>query len=174
MSFRVPVALIRHVCYPSGYRLPKLQPLEYKWEPPKPPVTVVPGFQRAAQGWVSPNTVTNYKIKGNLSNEEYRFFVGNRQTHLEVSHCRWCAECFTSILSRRAHKTPCKTLLIDLYRELRDLSRCAVCEKACKRTAWGIPLCGEKCEHEWRFASPQAFIKILVIAKKAYSEGMLT
>lgn len=90
---------------------------------------------------------------GNLDNMDYRFWVGALNLGSRFSKCRACPQVCFSDEERKAHmeKTSCTTWLIRAYRLLLTKRICAFC--ACKTLdeKWGVPLCEDICQHEWRF-----------------------
>lgn len=156
---KVPNALIRRLCYPTSYRLPKMEHMQY---PPKPADTVkkpyVPSHvpTRLTQPTVQPSSTLDYE-KGNLKNDEYRFFVGYPSTASTHSTCRWCQGRFETETARKAHKkAECKRKLTDLYAVLLKDSNCVMCDNRTPREYWGIPLCSATCRNEFKFTMSQA------------------
>lgn len=161
MTYRVPVALIRHICYPAGYRLPKLERLDYKWVKP----TVPPPLETHRPSSLSlPVGVSD---KGNLPYEEYRFYYGRVSLHSPHSNCRWCNLFFSHELARLAHVGPCKRALVDLYTILLKEGKCAVCLGRTCKSVWGIPLCGINCMAIWKFNGVKVFQDRVLERKKA-------
>lgn len=168
---KVPIALIRHLCYQSSYRLPKLERIQFP-EPmlpkPKPyhanratnllkivqgatrPVILIPaGFPS-----VDPSIVS----RGNLPNDEYRYYVGKMSEQYLFATCRFCEAVIGGPVNRKNHETGyCKENLLIIYRLLREKGNCVVCDKKTNYSKWGIPLCTIPCENEWRFSIPGAF-----------------
>lgn len=168
MCVRVPNALIRRVCYPTSYRLPKMPPrLEFPKKPEeKPVVPHIPVRSTFAMrgspphlvdiSGKSPAVVMDYG-RGNLPNDEYRFFIGYPAKQSTVSVCRWCTGRFETEAARKAHKeSDCKRNLISLYQRLRLDKLCVVCDVKTHREYWGLPLCSDACEQEYRFAVPDS------------------
>jgi len=156
-NMSIPIALIRKVCYPSGNRLPKLTRLDYKWQNP----TLQPVMN------LEKSSMTGVTVRGNLHNDEYRFFVGKIDRLAVGCFCRWCGEpIYTEIGCKRHGKGTCKQSLVDLYKRLLCLKRCMCCNQHTIREYWGLPLCSVKCENEWRFTSPPN-LKVAIAHQKA-------
>lgn len=149
-DYRVPIALIRRLCYPSGYHLPKLERLEF---PPKKPSAVV-------------TPINHYRVidasKGNLPREMYEFFIGKLNVNEYVATCRWCGAHVYGEHSWAGHGKSegvdkgCKRHLKDLYRTLTMTQQheCIVCDSSTSCTTWGVPLCSKKCEQAFMFEQP--------------------
>lgn len=143
----IPIALIRKICYPAGYRLPKLARLDYTWKPPQqtPALTQM-------------HAMTPRPILGSLQNDEYRFFIGKSQPGWTVATCRWCGALFYNVDERKKHKAQrCKEKLVKLYARLLSKSCCMACGALTKEEYWGIPLCDISCQNDWRFRLPEPF-----------------
>lgn len=157
MSNHVPIALIRQVCYPTSYRLPKLVRLDFK-QPSAASAHVVhfPVHQ-------STSTTADFEWAkkafnaGNLPHGDYRFFVGRLDKHNGSGVCRWCRDILYTEKARKEHKgNRCQEKLTRLYRTLLDARHCAVCNRLTHSEHWGIPLCIDSCRNEWKFTlSPQ-------------------
>jgi len=153
----VPVALIRQLCYPSGYRLPKLTRLEYKWKP----------AEAAKPYSVALARVNPTPMQGNLPNDEYRFFVGKYEKTWMASTCRWCGSLFHNVDGRKRHKdAKCKEKLTRLYARILPNKRCVACNAVTTREYWGLPFCSVVCENTWRFTEPPVFRSYLDREKK--------
>lgn len=177
---KVPVAMIRRLCYPSSYRLPKLKRLQFPL--PKVPVKAAP-FRNPMDS-TSPRlvgsvrdtiairgnasllakimAVTNQpevKKRGNLGNEEYRFWSGHCEPEYSDAQCRWCQAHVRSVVERKAHHThsDCRENLMIVFRLLRKDHNCVCCDDRTPEEKWGVPLCDEKCQNEWRYSIPGSF-----------------
>lgn len=158
-DFVPPIALIRRICYPTSVRLPQRALLGIR-VPKKVIPTVVESRFYAARNF---GRVGNNR-KGNLNNEEYRFFIGKFDSTLVVSTCRWCGDAFYSAKARKDHEgIDCHRALTDLYKKLIALKKCAICQAYCSKTYWGVPLCGDSCQEEWRFTMPDYLKKYIVV-----------
>lgn len=154
---RVPNSLIRRLCYPTSYRLPRMDHMQY---PPKPADMERKPYVPAHVPSRLVNPTVQYSRhqetldfnKGNLKNDEYRFFVGYPATHSTHSTCRWCQARFETEEGRKLHKkAECKRKLTDLYELLLKDSNCVMCENRTPREYWGIPLCNLTCQNEFKF-----------------------
>jgi hypothetical protein len=148
MPLRIPVALIRQVCYPTSYRLPKMAHLVTEKEPVSEPVRSYanPVYPRLRQ-----------VITGNLPNDEYRFFQGTYDENTTTATCRWCREILHSQEARLKHKGDCKVKLVELYGVLLSARHCIVCNSFTSETYWGIPLCKIDCKDQWKISNSTAF-----------------
>lgn len=165
LDFVPPIALIRRICYPTSVRLPQRTLLGLK----VPKKVIPPVVQSRFAGYVRGGETG----KGNLHNEEYRFLVGKFDRTLSAATCRWCGDTMYSEKSRKEHQGDnCHRGLTDLYRKLLAIKKCVICNAYCTKTYWGIPLCGDNCQEEWRFTMPEFLKKHIlgVISKK--SEGV--
>lgn len=166
---RVPDALIRAVCYPTSYRLTKLKRLEI----PKKEATVVPVVNPIAPLSVLPpkrrrGTTYTYdqqkkqmillERKGNLKNDDYRFFYGSAQEHHIAANCRWCDKVTPSPEARKNGHDACKFQLLQLYQRLKKDRNCAVCESRSSSFHWGVPLCSKECKDAFKFENPHPLV----------------
>lgn len=178
---RVPVALIRRLCYPSTYRLPKLERLQFP--APKAPIKPAPsaydGMMHRAATTIAlangkpPIPALNQIVQrmtqrsvpgptpcyGNLNNEEYRFWAGHSEPEYSDAQCRWCSSHFRTADQRKQHHadSDCRENLMVVVKLLRHDKNCVCCDDRTTNAKWGIPLCDEKCENEWRYSLPGAF-----------------
>lgn len=139
---RVPIALIHQVCYPTSYRLPKLQRLVIE----KPGVpTPTPHICAASEGYFK-------NQGGNLNNGDYRYFVGRVNKSDPVAQCRWCREPLMSQSLRKKHKSnKCQEKLTKVFREMLQGRHCATCGKHTTAENWGVPLCLGTCLDSFKF-----------------------
>lgn len=170
MAERIPIALIRKLCYPSGYRLPHLERLDYTWKNPAEQAS----SQTTRSGPVTihvPRIVT--VIKGSLPNDEYRFFIGKMEAVWLGSNCRWCDTFLHNADFRKQHKTRgCNLKLISLYKKLCERHACMACGGHTSREVWGVPLCSVSCDNYWRVSNPLPFVRALA-AEKSLLEKVL-
>jgi hypothetical protein len=160
---RVPNALIRRLCYSTSYRLPKMEHMQYPPIPaeaekkPYVPAHVPSRLVQPTGG--HPHRQRELALdyeKGNLKNDEYRFFVGYPSTVSTHSTCRWCQGRFETDAARKAHKkAECKRKLTDLYAMLLKDHNCVMCDNHTVKEYWGIPLCTTTCQNEFRFTLSQ-------------------
>lgn len=99
---------------------------------------------------------------GNLDASEYRYWIGVRYALGVFAICRCCQSSVYGLANRDTHQddptfrfldTSCARQLTSAYSLLLCKKECVVCGKGTKQKRWGIPLCGEGCETEWKFQS---------------------
>lgn len=154
---KVPVALIRRLCYPSTYRLPKLKrlmfprPVSAKLMPETP--VIVP-YSRLVGNRVLPGSSEG--VVHNLPNEDYRIWFGRAHSGWCSATCRWCGAICHTKETRNAHllNGTCDTHLLAIYRILRKDGNCACCDDRTTKAKWGVPLCSDECVDEWRISLP--------------------
>lgn len=173
---KVPIALIRQVCYPTSYRLPKMSSLAWEKEPvdtPRSPYTVhrTDGFVQVHRSSFAERRRDPLIWEGNLPLEAYRFFTGQFNKESTMSTCRWCGTTFTTHDQREQHgKSTCKPSLVQAYAYLQTIERCGVCNNLTHSTKWGVPLCQptiiNNCHNEWKIRMSQATREILAKLRK--------
>lgn len=100
--------------------------------------------------------------RGNLESEEYRIWIGSKETYTTYAMCRCCRTSVYSTLDRQLHiknekfavgGDRCSTRLVKAYKAMLDLSICVICKKQrFSNEKWGVPLCDRpECETEWKF-----------------------
>jgi hypothetical protein len=171
---RVPDALIRRVCFPTSYRLPKEEPMIF----PAP----IKAVKRAVSsvnanlalsrfvGHTSGSRTTLYPdrssiagiydyVWGNLSNEQYQFFWGRSEIKSGWRKCRICDETFLTDMEAKNHllASDCKYITGEVSKLVRHTRQCIVCDTKTKKKTWGMVLCSEKCVTEYRFHNPETF-----------------
>lgn len=119
---------------------------------------------------------------GNLSEDEYRFWIGSEyKTHLTAT-CRWCAQTFYNKSDREIHgkvDTKHMSALLVVYRRARNHGAhlCLVCGEVTKSERYGLPLCPtESCLHAWKFRRDpdmMPFKGLNSYAKLCMTEGLL-
>lgn len=153
--YEPPIALIRRVCYPTSYRLPAMARMAVRAQE-KPPIV----YPASAGVIVHPGRFHRMPVPnmdGNLSKEEYRFFIGKIDKGYRVAVCRWCSAYVHSEEDRRDHKeNECPRKLISLYSKLIKIGKCGFCNNVTSHYVWGIPICGKTCENAWKFEMPPA------------------
>lgn len=117
-------------------------------------------------GWISRHERQETAVaKGNLEQEEYRYWVGTDAAPDIESKWAMCRCCRTSTYSkdqRIAHfRDPdflcngnqCSHRLIQAYEKLKSSTLCLVCKQPRNgNLKWGIPLCDNpSCEKSWKF-----------------------
>src|ERR1700744_1386054 len=151
MPYRVPVSLIRGICYPTSYRLPKISYMPIASEVKNPSVYVPPTEPRWRRR-VS-------EIGTNLPKGDYRFFKGSYRSDSPMATCRWCEMVLSSKEERKKHgKGHCTVRLVSAYKLLLAAEKCAICMAFTKSTTWGIPLCPDRgCREEWKIRGSEYF-----------------
>lgn len=181
----VPVALIRRLCYPSTYRLDKLEYIQFptpKLALPAPTnerlvanalatrhinhANGAPGSRTilgtrdivdAMRQHSQPMPISGNKV-GNMPNEEYRFWAGRKDPEWDDCICRFCEAHVRGGEGRKGHHTnsQCRENLGIVYKMLRREKTCVVCDAATPFQKWGLPLCDTACQTEWRLTIPGA------------------
>lgn len=161
---RVPFGILYQAIYPGGRRLPKLPSLmpvsketatyNYSYSP----------YQDRLPSHYARRIVTP-KVVGNLPEEAYRFFVGREQG--ELCQCRGCLMTLHGKELRTKHIRECKYLVLETLKLLHKDHRCVMCNNHTTASKWGVPLCAEECQSQWRFSIPVAFHEARRLALKA-------
>lgn len=99
--------------------------------------------------------------RGNLDEQEYRFWIGKEETISLFSACRACGDEMFGADARLAHKTkrnqfkgdnPCTVVLTMCYARLLAKRKCVVCHEDCfNRKRYGVPICSPACLKRWKF-----------------------
>lgn len=100
--------------------------------------------------------------KGNLGEEEYRFWIGGVDKSSNFALCRACRKSVYSPFDRKQHFAdskwfvggdPCSTRLVNAYKILSALPACIICKKSrFGKGKWGVPLCEQAdCVRNWMF-----------------------
>jgi len=118
-------------------------------------------------------------IRGNLREEEYRFWNGNHAMNSEVATCRWCKTWCYGRDAMQKHQSETEHLRI--LREIYDFARkqgsrlCFSCGIKTSYEHWGIPLCCTlRCLNRWRVAPIAELSGTLhLYAKFAKRKGVL-
>jgi hypothetical protein len=183
---KVSVALLRQLVYPRGYRLPHLERMI--WPPPqdakpKPPFTPYTSYPNYQGGTVTTPSRAPYITPvnprgpvrapepgeglaktpfGNLDLNEYWLFYGRDSTVTEMAHCRWCSLAVIGADMRKKHRkeNTCDLRIKTVFKKLRDLKRCVICDKATTHCKWGVPICGEGCKREFMFSNPTPILEV--------------
>lgn len=112
------------------------------------------------------------KDKGNLPNEEYRFWVGYTHASGVGAICRACLHSAYGPQNRKDHLNDdkmaiegarCAEQLSKAYTALlKDKVNCIVCHKErYGHEKWGVPLCSSPdCEFTWRFDRSKRYIML--------------
>lgn len=118
-------------------------------------------------------------IRGNLREEEYRFWNGSQSTQTDIATCRWCRHWAYGHEAMRAHQS--RTDHTRILREIYDAARkmnvkmCFTCGARSRHERWGIPLCNtNRCLNRWRVAPIiEVSATLLIYAKYARQKGLL-
>lgn len=178
----LPLYYLRHLVMPSGIRLPKLQEAQDV-------AGICPTCSKAVirkrmmgvlqvDGMYSRGEHYHYNCvppfpygsqssdgripKGNLPQEEYRFWVGCDMTHSDFAICRCCRMSTYGSKLRAEHFAneklwvageSCSVRLVNAYKLLLNQPECIVCKRnRFQQSKWGVPLCEQPfCEREWKF-----------------------
>jgi len=118
-------------------------------------------------------------VRGNLKEEQYRFWNGSGSVVSDIATCRWCRQWAYGAEAMRAHQN--KTDHTRILREVYDLARrvqacmCFVCGSRTRTQRWGIPMCqSNRCRNKWRVA-PIVDVShtLLLYARFARAKGLL-
>lgn len=118
-------------------------------------------------------------VRGNLKEEQYRFWNGTIGNMSNVATCRWCRRWCYGPAEMREHqqKTDHNRILAAIYdcARARKLWHCFACRASTRHEHWGIPLCaGNRCRNKWRTAVIADVSQMLLIyAKLAFQQGLL-
>lgn len=119
-------------------------------------------------------------IRGNLREEEYRFWNGSQSVSTDIATCRWCRHWAYGHDAMRLHQS--RTDHTRILREIYDTARqmnvhmCFTCGARTRHERWGIPLCNSnRCLNKWRVAPiVEISSTLLMYAKFARKKGLLT
>ena len=112
--------------------------------------------------YASYETPSQSKIvdKGNLPEDDYRFWRGTMNAGISHAMCRWCGQWSDSPLARKAHfrgksNQQCSNKLRALINWARKNHKfCFACGSYTYKERWGIPLCDrEICIRKWKFSN---------------------
>lgn len=181
---------LRQVCHNTGRRSPKWQRTEVKsWAHPG----YLMGDSEYDFGSYEEQASPREKKKlrkekrrsardviprGNLKEEEYRFWKGAAQASDPSSICRWCFGTAYTAEQRRNHHAllHCNAKLMVVYKLGKSLEhpKCFVCGHVGHWNRWGVPLCNNPgCLSRWKF-SPIHFLDTFVdMRKQATLSGYL-
>jgi hypothetical protein len=150
---RIPRGLLKAICYPGGTRLPQLNTL---------PLETTEAM--AVSVFVSPTRsleivpVTSVPMLGNLTNEAYRFFRGDRSRSSTFFQCRGCLEEEMELSAKVPHVKNCRPMMQAIVSLLERDSLCVVCNHYTYKKCWTVPLCSEACNNRFRFDIPPAWL----------------
>lgn len=112
--------------------------------------------RRKQKGSASMPSAKKSVQKGNLREEDYRFWKGYAIED-EGAQCRWCSSVYKGRHNMVEHHrfAPCKEYLLALYKYAKQCTKqwyCFSCKKETKFFRWGIPLCQTaNCIANWKF-----------------------
>jgi hypothetical protein len=115
-----------------------------------------------ARDWRTNREEESKVLKGNLEPEEYRFWIGSKESYTTYAMCRCCRTSVYSSIDRKAHLNDekfavagdrCAIRLTKVYAILLEWQVCLVCKKQrFNNKKWGVPLCDRsECHMEWKF-----------------------
>jgi hypothetical protein len=118
-------------------------------------------------------------VRGNLKEEQYRFWNGAFSPVSEIATCRWCR--YSAYGAEQMHDHQSKTDHTRILRQVYDFARklptpmCFACGAKTRKERWGIPLCAaNKCLNRWRVASiVEVSGTLLLYAKWTFKKGLL-
>lgn len=98
-------------------------------------------------------TFTPKRSKGNLPNNEYRFWVGSSFENSSWSQCRGCLASISSGETRKLHLSTngCARKIVEAMKILHVIPFCICCGKATSQEKWGVFLCSADCQETWKF-----------------------
>lgn len=126
-------------------------------------------YHRWMNGWMSRSEKAAKEAKllvakGNLEQEEYRYWIGYDMEPAESSWamCRTCRSSTYGKDQRKAHLNDpdflvggmnCSERVVEALRRISDTAICIVCKKPRGNySKWGVPLCvSSSCERAWKF-----------------------
>jgi hypothetical protein len=119
-------------------------------------------------------------VRGNLREEQYRFWNGSSIPTQNIATCRWCRHWAYGQQAMQDHQS--KTDHTRILREIYDCARafkskpmCFVCGTHTRHERWGIPLCATNtCLNKWRVAAiVDVSTTLWMYAKYARQKGLL-
>lgn len=113
--------------------------------------------------------------KGNLLDDEYRFWIGSAYADIQTSVCRFCRAIMLSKQERKSHQQDgsCCRKLVTIYGMMLAAVRmeCGVCGMFCTESRWGVPL-HQGCIHDWKF-SRQELEGLEAFKRRALAQGRI-
>lgn len=106
-------------------------------------------------------------FSGNLTENEYRFWIGSPYKLSLWSKCRACGVVVHGWLERWQHQEleqKCTTVLVRAYAGLGVVARCIVCSQDCHESRWGVVM-HEQCTQVWR-TTDKRYIRLLVACRQ--------
>jgi hypothetical protein len=180
----VPISLLRSRFSQRGRRLPKLKHLEREihhyshysspysehygvynlGDDSDVPAWASKGRESRSSKEVKLSGIPILESKGNLDENDYRYWIGNRYPGAQYSTCRRCMV-LVHVEQRKEHskKNDCNLLLVEVFKKLQFDKRCVQCDEVTLFSKWGIPLCDRFCIDDWKFEleRSEAFLKAL-------------
>ncbi len=155
----LPDWVIRHVAHAYGARMPK-RPAKFvqRYQPMAGGcygVFALPGAYVEVQ---EITTINNKRrvVQGNLTNEEYEFYIGTKYQDSDTATCRFCNSWLLSKKERLAHNTEskgdCNRMIKKMAALLRRDKLCVICDKNTPKTVYGFPICSVDCLAKYRFS----------------------
>jgi hypothetical protein len=164
----IPNWLLMQISQPTGRRMPPLK----KWHDgltyhrplsrdqrgnyvPFPYVAPAPEVGAAGPKSYKTMGLGGWKT-GNLLENEYPYWTGEKEALGTWARCRWCGEgqVASTPESRTAHQEAdhCTKNLRIVYRlSLAPRRRCIICGTDSQRARWGMALCSIECDNGFRF-----------------------
>lgn len=110
-------------------------------------------------------------VQGNLSNDDYQYWVGARTMVSEYCKCRACGKVLypATLKARKEHNEvwACSKQLQMAIRLLVKDTRCVVCGTVGKHRKWGVPICSEACQLAWMFDTHALYPVMLTALREA-------
>ena len=157
ISVRPSLTRLLQVSLPAGVRCKKLEKMWPAVTPTRIPIWEFKAKPFATFG-ATPSRVEHTPQKiGNLQIPEFQFWVGQKASYSQVSHCRACLKLVYSPSARHEHMEETKHTKW-LQEAYKFVSTCIVCAKPKIRMKWGVPLC-PTCEESWMFE--MSFVPVL-------------
>ncbi len=167
-SVRPPAWLLGYLGRARGARHPKMVHLVvYKngWDSRHLPMVYKMGQNSPQKCVKSP---PNFPL-GNLSLNEYRFWIGTALENAAYAACRFCHVLCCSEEERKTHQKMrgCTVKLVSVYSLLQKDAKCVVCDKPSVTSRWGLPLHRE-CIEAWMFGkkTPKSLKQAIRLATK--------
>jgi hypothetical protein len=121
--------------------------------------------------------------EGNLGGGLYRYFVGSQVKNTQWAQCRACRRVFQSTEEMQAHKKwmdpkanlPCMFLLTAAFKMVRNDPRCIICNTGTHNTRYDLPICGPRCEKDWKFKqeiNPIVAVFLEKVRNEAVRQGL--
>jgi hypothetical protein len=118
-------------------------------------------------------------VRGNLREEQYRFWNGSSVVSTDIATCRWCRHWAygQAAMTLHQHNTDHTRILREIYDTARKMSlrRCFACGSTTRKERWGIPLCASnRCLNKWRVGPiVELGTTLLFYARYCRAKGLL-